>query len=65
MSRFRGVRWSSVVRSILEQQIDELEAAEKIASKSKLTEADVRELALAADRGVAKKWKGAGLALGG
>lgn len=57
LARHREVRWSSVVRSVLEQQLDELEEAERIAWKSKLTEKDVEELAASVDAGMVLKWR--------
>ncbi len=57
MKKHPEVKWSEVVRSIIVQQLDEWENAEKIASKSRLTEKDVEELALAVDRDLAKHFK--------
>ena len=44
MKRFSEIRWSEVARKALEQRINDLEIMEKIASKSKLTEGDVKEI---------------------
>ncbi len=49
-------KWSEVVRSILEQQLDELDEAERIASKSKLSERDAEEIAKSMDSAMYKKW---------
>ena len=59
MHQFSGVKWSQVVRSIIVQQMDEWEKAEKIASKSALTEKDVELLADAVDKDMAKHFKAA------
>ncbi len=57
MNQHKDMKWSEVVRSIIKQQIDEMEEAERIASKSNLTERDVEELAMSVDKGVARRWK--------
>ncbi len=44
MKRFSEIRWSEVARKALEQRINDLEIIEKIASKSNLTERDVKEI---------------------
>jgi hypothetical protein len=59
MNRHPEIRWSEVVRAILQEQVDDLEEAEKLAAKSRLTEADVREFSRLVDGGVAKRWKDA------
>ena len=51
------VKWSEVVRAVVVRQLDDWEKAEKIASRSKLTEKDVEELAAAVDRDMAKHFK--------
>ena len=57
MKRHSKIKWSEVVRAVLTQQLDDLEQANRIASRSKLTRADVDELAEKADLAVAKRWK--------
>ena len=57
MRNHSEVKWSEVVRAILNQQLDEWEKAEKITAKSKLTEKDVAELSAAVDRDMAKHFK--------
>ena len=59
MSEHPEIKWSDVVRAILEQQIKEIEEAERIASKSRLTEKDVIELASSVEKQAAKRWKNA------
>lgn len=59
MSEHPRIKWSEVVRAVLEQQISEIEETGRLASKSRLTEKDVEALALAADGGIAKRWKDA------
>ncbi|MFH1106811.1 MAG: hypothetical protein V1787_02850 [Candidatus Micrarchaeota archaeon] len=59
MRKFGGVRWSQVVRAVIVQQLDEWENAEKIASKSALSQKDVEELAEAVDKDMAKHFKAA------
>lgn len=41
------VRWSSAIRSIIERKLDDLEAAERLAQKSRITQEDVKRIALA------------------
>ena len=57
MQRHPQIRWSAMVRSILEQQVDELEEAERIASKSRLSQKDVKELSEKVDAGVSRRWE--------
>ena len=59
MQRHSQIKWSAVVRSVLEQQMDDIEEAERIASKSKLTQKDVEELAAKVDEGMTKRWEDA------
>jgi len=48
------VNWSAVTRRALEEHLNKMEIAEKIASKSKLTRKDVEELDKLIKREVAK-----------
>ena len=41
MSEHPQMRWSRAVREIIEQTLDDFEEAEKLASKSKLTQEDI------------------------
>jgi len=44
MKTFSEIRWSEIARKAIEQRINDLEAIEKIASKSKLTKKDAEEI---------------------
>ncbi len=57
MDQHSKIKWSEVVRAVLSQQLDDLEEADRLAAKSKLTQKDVDELAEKADADVAKRWK--------
>jgi len=45
MAKHTDVRWSAVVRSIIEEKLDDLELLERLTSKNKLTQEDVNRLA--------------------
>ncbi|MBI4043251.1 MAG: hypothetical protein HY393_00400 [Candidatus Diapherotrites archaeon] len=62
MEKHPEVKWSEVVRSILRQQLDEWEELEKIASKSRLTQKDAKELSRKVDEEMAKHFEGLGRA---
>ena len=55
MKTFREIRWSEIARQALEKRVNEFEEIEEIASKSKLTEKDVKEIALKINTSVAKR----------
>ncbi len=57
MSEHSEIKWSELVRSIILHQIEEIEEAERIVSRSRLTEKDVEDLALSVDESMAKRWK--------
>ncbi len=57
MKRYSYVKWSDVVRSVLQQQIDEFEEAEHLATKSRLTEEDVEYFASKVDDNMAKHFQ--------
>ena len=57
MASHPEIKWSEVVRSILEQQVKEMDEAERLSAGSKLTEKDVEELASKIDDGIAARWK--------
>ncbi|MFH1199443.1 MAG: hypothetical protein V1708_00070 [Candidatus Micrarchaeota archaeon] len=59
MRQFPGVKWSQVVRAVIVAQMDDWEKAEKIASKSALTQKDVDQLASAVDKHMAGHFKAA------
>ena len=41
MEQHPHIRWSNVVRTIIEQKLDDFEAAERLAKKSRLTQKDI------------------------
>ncbi len=45
MDEHKEMRWSMAIRSIIEQKLDDFEEVERLAQKSRLTEADVKRLA--------------------
>jgi len=49
------IRWSEVVRKILEKRLKDLEAMDEIVSKSRLTEKDVVEIGEKIKEGIAKR----------
>ena len=49
------IRWSEVIRRILQRKIEELELMNKIISKSKLTKKDADEISEKIDSNVAKR----------
>ncbi len=57
MDEHDEIKWSVQIRAIIERELDDLEAMERVASKSRLTEKDVEELARKVDAGMAKRWK--------
>ncbi len=44
MRKFNEIRWSEIARRAIEQRVNDLEVMEKIASKSRLTEKDAKEI---------------------
>lgn len=52
----RDVNWSAVVTQAIEERLDALELADRIAAKSKLTPADVDELAALIDDAMARAY---------
>ncbi len=55
MKKHSDIRWSEIARRSIEQRINDLEAMEKITSKSKLTQKDADEIAEKIKRGIAKR----------
>ncbi|MBS3086354.1 hypothetical protein J4422_01495 [Candidatus Pacearchaeota archaeon] len=49
------IRWSDVIRRILEKRLEDLEIMDKIVSKSKFTEEDVEEIGKKIKEGIAKR----------
>ncbi|MFH0713193.1 MAG: hypothetical protein V1722_01545 [Candidatus Micrarchaeota archaeon] len=58
MKQFPEVRWSEIVRKAVEDRVDMLETLNRIASKSKLTESDVKELSEKIKQGMRKRHEG-------
>ncbi len=54
MDEHSEVRWSNVVRTIIENKLDDFEKAEKLASKSKMTLKDAEEIAAKIGVGMGK-----------
>lgn len=57
MRKFSEMKWSEVARKAIEQRVGDLEVIEGIASKSKLTKKDAREIADKIDSAVSKRLK--------
>ncbi len=55
MEQHPHVRWSNVVRTIIEQKLDDFEEAERLAKKSRLTQKDVDELTAKVNQGMRKR----------
>jgi len=55
MRKHSEIRWSELVRAILEKRIMQLELMERLASKSKLTQEDAEEIADKIKRGIARR----------
>ena len=50
------IRWSEVIRQLLQKKIEQLELMNQIVNKSKLTQKDVDEISEKIDSNVAKKF---------
>lgn len=55
LKRHRDVNWSGVVAKALEDRLARLELADRIASRSQLTQADVDEIAEKIDDAIARR----------
>jgi predicted CopG family antitoxin len=55
MKKHSEIRWSEVIRKTIAEKLDNLELMEKICGKSKLTDADIKELSSKIDGAVSKK----------
>jgi len=55
MKEHSETKWSEVARKAIEERVELLEALDAIASKSKLTEKDVEEIAGKIKRGMARR----------
>ena len=56
MKTMSEIRWSEVARRAIEERINDLEAMNKIASKSRLTKKDVEEISKKIKRSASKKF---------
>ncbi len=54
MRRHPEIKWSSVVRSVIERKLDDFEQAERLAGKSALSEKDVAFLSFKVNRALGK-----------
>lgn len=57
MKEFPEIKWQIAVRRFLKQELEELLELKRIASKSKLTEADVLELSAKVNKSLALRFK--------
>lgn len=55
MREFPEIKWSEVARHAITERIEALKFIEKMASKSKLSEADALELGRKVNRGIARR----------
>lgn len=55
LKKQKGVNWSGIVAQALEDRLARLEIADRIASKSKLTQADVDEISDKINKAMAKR----------
>ncbi|MBU1252040.1 MAG: hypothetical protein KJ905_04030 [Nanoarchaeota archaeon] len=49
------IRWSEVIRRILEKRLEDLEMMDKIVSRSKFSESDIEEIGEKIKAGIAKR----------
>ncbi len=52
------INWSAIARRAFEEKVNEVEFLKGLASKSKLTEKDAKELSFKINRNIAKKFTG-------
>jgi len=55
MRAINDIKWSEVARRAIQQRIDDLETLERIASKSKLTVKDAKEISDKIKKGIAER----------
>lgn len=55
MEKHQEVNWSEVIRKALREYLSKLELADKIASKSKLTEKEAEELSKQVKQSIARR----------
>ena len=56
MKEHSEIRWSEVIRQLLQKKIEQLELMNHIVNKSKLTQKDVDEISEKIDSNVAKRF---------
>ena len=56
MKKHSEIRWSEVIRKIIQKKIDDLDLLDKLTSKSKLTLKDALEISKKVDASVARKY---------
>ena len=57
MKEHDEIRWSDVMRAIIQRKLEELDELDRIASKSKLTQKDVDEISAKVNEGMAKHFE--------
>ena len=55
LKKHNEIRWSEVIRRLLQKNIEQLEIMEEIVRKSKFTEEDVRKIGDKIKRGIAQR----------
>ena len=55
LKQHREIRWSEVIRIMLEKRLHDLEIMENIANKSKLTKKDIEKIGEEIKKGIAKR----------
>lgn len=57
MKRHPRIKWSEVARAAIRQQLDDMEETERISSRSRLTEEDVKEISGKVDKEMLKHFE--------
>ncbi len=55
LRQHREIRWSEVIRQMLQKNLDQLELMDKLVKKSKLTREDVEEIGNKIKKGIAQR----------
>jgi len=55
LRKHKEVRWSEIIRQILDRKLENLEMMERIVSKSKLTQEDADEISAKIKKGIARR----------
>ncbi len=55
LKKHREIRWSEVIRAMLEKRLEDLEMMDNLTKNSKLTMKDVEEIGAKVKRGIAKR----------